>query len=76
MIISVGVLEIPTCEVYGYHHSLEVHPAASHILSAGSNSLAVERRYPLTIQDVDIVLLEIGPYLEAAPRESSLWLSK
>ena len=70
MITSVGLLGIRTGEVYAHHHSLGLRPAASHILSTGSKSLAAE--YHLTIQDVDIVLLEIGPCLEITPRESSL----
>lgn len=74
--ISVGLGAIPTCEAYAHHRSLEVRPAASHILSAGSNRLVVERRYLLTIQDADNVLLEFGPCLGAVPRESSLWLNK
>ena len=59
MIISVGLLGILTCEVYAHHHGLELRLSASHILSAGSQSLVVE--YSPTIQDVDIVLLEICP---------------
>jgi hypothetical protein len=63
----VGQLGIPTREVYA-HHSLEVRPAASHTLSAGSNCLVVERQYLLTIQDGGIVLREIAPCLEVARR--------